>query len=147
MGEVLYSTKWIKYSTLPRATTQNTTTTHNNQHVPPPPYPSAALALSLHGNIRHGPKSWRRCSLWAHGRRAASGVRSPSSAPLFGVPKRNPSKNRETGGALALGGRRFLNTHNNQMEVGVHGGGGIGEEARWAGSAWGDLVPSFGAMN
>ncbi len=27
MGEVLYSTKWVKYSTLPRATTQNTTNT------------------------------------------------------------------------------------------------------------------------
>jgi hypothetical protein len=51
MGEVLYSTKWVKYSTLMQATTQNTTTTHNNQHEPPPPYPSAVLALFLHGNI------------------------------------------------------------------------------------------------
>jgi hypothetical protein len=25
MGEVLYSTKWVKYNTLPQATTQNTT--------------------------------------------------------------------------------------------------------------------------
>ena len=57
--------------------------------------------------------------------------------PLFWVLKRNPSKNRERGGAWALGGRRFINTHNNQTEVGVHGGGDVGEEARWAGSAWG----------
>jgi hypothetical protein len=27
---------------------------------------------------------------------------------LFGASKRNPSKNREGGGALALGGRRFF---------------------------------------
>ncbi len=27
-------------------------TTHNSQHEPPPSYPLAALALSLHGNIR-----------------------------------------------------------------------------------------------
>jgi hypothetical protein len=64
MGEVLYAKKWVKYSTLPQATTQITTTTHNNQHEPLPPYPSAALALSIYGNILHGPKSWRRCSLW-----------------------------------------------------------------------------------
>jgi hypothetical protein len=57
MGEVLYSTKWVKYSALPQATTQNTTTTHNNQREPEPPYPPAALVLSLHGNISHGPKS------------------------------------------------------------------------------------------
>jgi hypothetical protein len=55
MGEVLYSTKWVKYSAQQQATTQNTTTTHNNQHELPLPYPSAALALSLHENILHGP--------------------------------------------------------------------------------------------
>jgi hypothetical protein len=35
MGEVLYSTKWVKYSALLRAATQeDTTTTHNNQLAP-----------------------------------------------------------------------------------------------------------------
>jgi hypothetical protein len=32
MGEVVYSTKWVKYSAQLQATTRNTTTTHNNQH-------------------------------------------------------------------------------------------------------------------
>ncbi len=73
MGEVLYSTKWVKYSALPQATTQNTTTTHNNQHEQPPPYSPAALPLSLHGQGKVAPKSLRHCSptsvrrLWAVG--------------------------------------------------------------------------------
>jgi hypothetical protein len=57
VGAVLvYSTKWVKCSAVPQATTQNTTTTHNNQHEQPPPYLSVALALSLHSNIRHRSK-------------------------------------------------------------------------------------------
>jgi hypothetical protein len=62
MGEVLYSTKWVKYSAQPRATTRNTTTAHNNQHEQPPPYSPAALPLSLHGQGKFAPKSSRRCS-------------------------------------------------------------------------------------
>ena len=76
--------------------------THNNQHDPPPAYPSAALALSLHGNIRHGPKSWRHCSLWAHTRLAVSVALLPLLVPSFGAPKCNPSKNRERGGVSAF---------------------------------------------
>ncbi len=41
------------------------TTTHINQHEQVLPNPPAALALSLHGNIRHGPISWRRRLLWS----------------------------------------------------------------------------------
>jgi hypothetical protein len=37
---------------------------------------------------------------------------------VWGVSQRNPSKNREGGGVLALGGRRFVNRHNNQPKVG-----------------------------
>ena len=44
-------------------------------------------------------------------------VRAIELAHLFGAPKRNPLKNREKGGALALGGRRFVNRHNNQLKV------------------------------
>jgi hypothetical protein len=121
-----------KISTLLQATTQNTTTIHNNQHEPPPPYPSAALALSLHDNIRHGPKSWRRCSLWAHTRLAAAVALLPLMVPLFGAPKCNPSKNRERGGILALGGRRLNIRRNNQPKVRDHGGGGYsGGHATW----------------
>ena len=56
-----------------RATTQNTTTTHNNQHELPPPYPTAALALSLHGQAVGATNQWRRCFLLF-----------PRKAPMFG---------------------------------------------------------------
>jgi len=52
-----------KISTLSRATTQNTITTHNNQHEPPLPYPSAALALSLHGQAVGATNQWCCCFL------------------------------------------------------------------------------------
>jgi hypothetical protein len=106
LGEVLYSAKWVKYSALPQAITQNTTKRHNNQHVPPPPYPPAALAHYCHGSIHHGPTSWRFCSLLVCSRRGASGALSPLPAPLIGAPKQDPLKNREMVGAWALGGCR-----------------------------------------
>jgi hypothetical protein len=71
LGALLY--KMGKISTLSLATTQNTTTTHNNQHEPPPPYPSAALALSLHGQAVGATNQWRRCFL-----------SFPQKAPMFG---------------------------------------------------------------
>ncbi len=49
------------------------------------------------------------------------------------------------GGALALGGRRFININNNQMEDGVDIRGCIGEEARPGRNVCGeDGCPSFG---
>jgi hypothetical protein len=51
------------------------------------------------------------------------------------------SKNREIGGVLALGGRRSINKYNNQMEVGVRGGGYIEEEARPGRNVWGGQDP------
>jgi hypothetical protein len=56
-------------------------------------------------------------------------------------------KNREMGGALALGGRRFLNIYNNQMEVGIRGGLYIGEDARLGWNVWGVTAPSFWPFN
>ncbi len=129
--------KWVKYSALPQATTQNTTTTHNNQHEPPPPYPSAALALSLHGNILHGPKSWYCRSLWVHWLRNASGALSPLFHPLFRAPKCNPSKNRERDGVSALGGHLLVIQHNNQPKVSFYGRRDIGEGARPGRNVWG----------
>jgi hypothetical protein len=49
---------------------------------------------------------------------------------LFGINFETTLKNREIEGALALGGCHSINTYNNQMEVGVWGGGYIEEEAR-----------------
>ncbi len=137
MGEELYSTKWVKYSILPWATTQNTTTTHNNHHELLPPYPSAALALSLHGNILHWPKSWCCCSLWVRWWCDAPGTLLPLFYPLFGVPKCNPSKNRERDGVSALGGRRSVTLHNNQPKDSVDGGKGIQEEMQLGQNVWG----------
>ena len=37
--------------------------------------------------------------------------------------------------------------NNNQPIVGETGRGGVKVEAHWAGSAWGDTVPSFGVAN
>jgi hypothetical protein len=74
-----------------------------------------------------------------------SGSRSPSSAPLLRAPKRDPLKNREMGGALALGGRRSMTVTNNQPIGGRSGRGYVWVEARGRESAWRDTVPSFGA--
>ncbi len=137
MGEVLYSSKWVKYSALPWATTQNTTTTHSDQHEPPPPYPSVAFALSLRGNIHNGPKFWRRWSLWAHTRRAALGALLLLFVPLFGAPKRNTSKIRKRDVTLALGGCLLVGQHKNQPKVGVCGRKDIGEGAQPGRSMWG----------
>ena len=50
-------------------------------------------------------------------------------------------------GAMALGGRNFIERNNNQPTVGVRGWVEMVEETlpRWR--AWGGVVPSFGATN
>jgi hypothetical protein len=67
--------------------------------------------------------------------------------PLFGVPMQAPSKNREEGRALALGGPQSIKIPNNQLIVSGSGRGDVRAEARGGGSAWGDTIPSFGAAN
>jgi hypothetical protein len=103
-------------------------------------------SLSM-GCLLAPPTNGATASYWSHARLEVPVVLSPLLVPSFGAPKSNPSKNREKGGALALGGCRLMMANNNQLGVGGHGRRGVGEEARWAGSAWGDLVPSFGASN
>ncbi len=68
-------------------------------------------------------------------------MRTRRLVPLFGINFEATSKNREIGGALALGGRRSINIYNNQMEVGVRGGGYIEEEARPGRNMWGGRGP------
>ena len=109
----------------------------------PQPYPPPAL-LYLHGNTCHGPRFWCRRYLSVKGMRVASGLLSTPLVPLFGAPKSDPSKNREMGGALALGGRRSSMKNNNQLGVCVCSGRDVGEEARGWESVWGDTVPCFG---
>jgi hypothetical protein len=60
---------------------------------------------------------------------------------LFGINFEATSKNREIGGALALGGHRSIKTYNNQMEVGFRGGEYIEEEARPGWNVWGGQDP------
>ena len=71
------------------------------------------------------------------------GLRTQQLVPLFGINFEVTSKNREIGGALALGGRRSINTYSNQIEVGVQGGRYIEEEARPGRNMWGGEVPLF----
>jgi hypothetical protein len=47
---------------------------------------------------------------------------------------------------LALGGRHSINTYNNQMEVGIRGGGYIEEKARPGQNVWGGRGPVFFAV-
>ncbi len=51
------------------------------------------------------------------------------------------SNKRERGGALALGGLRFININNNQMEDGVDVKGCVGEEAWLGWNVWGGRLP------
>ncbi len=99
------------------------------------------------GRLSAPPTNGAATSYRSHARLEASVLLSPLLVPSFGAPKRNPSKNRERGGALALGGRRLMMANNNQLGVVGRGRRGVGEEARWAESVRGDLVPSFGASN
>jgi hypothetical protein len=126
----------IEYSIT--STTQNTTT-HNNQDEPPPPYPSAALALSLHGQAIGATNQWHCSSLWSHSRHAWSGLAARWLVHLFGGQNETTSKNREEYGASALGGRHLIERHNNQIGVGDHGSRDVGEEALPGWSVWGDI--------
>jgi hypothetical protein len=86
MGEVLYSTKWVKYSAQPQATTQNTTTTHNNQHEQLPPYSPAAFPLSLYGQGKVAPKSLRHYSPTSVRRSRAVGLALAGvDSPVWGA--------------------------------------------------------------
>ena len=67
--------------------------------------------------------------------------------PLFGALKRNPSNNRERGGALVLGGHRLIMANNNQPKVGGSGRLDVIGERVGVGSAGGCAVQSFGVAN
>ncbi len=116
-------------------------TTTNNQHELPPPYTPSPLALHCYGNALHGPKSQLRGSLWAYERHPVLGLRSQLSVPMFGAPKRDPSKNREMDGALALGGHQLIKIPNNQLIVGGKGQGRSLSRGTWAGEQVGGHHP------
>ncbi len=48
---------------------------------------------------------------------------------------------------MALGGRRFNDTHNNQTQDGFHVTVDVGEDALPGRSVWGDVVSSLRAAN
>jgi hypothetical protein len=66
---------------------------------------------------------------------------------LFGINFEATLKNREIGGALALGGRRFINIFNNEMEVGIRGRRCIEEDARPGRNVRGGIIILFGVVN
>ncbi len=67
--------------------------------------------------------------------------------PLFGATKQHASKNREIGGALALGGCRFMMQYNNQTIVGVCGFYDDIAEARPGWSILGGTMALFWPLN
>jgi hypothetical protein len=83
---------------------------------------------------------------WVCAGRKPSGSCLSLFFPLFRVPKRNPLNNREGWCALALGGRRINNTHNNQTKDGFHIRVYVGEDALPGQSVW-DVVSLLGAVN
>jgi hypothetical protein len=98
LGALLY--KMGKISTLLQATTQNTTTTHKNQHEPPLPYPSAALALSLHGQAVGATNQWRRCFLYVPCKAPMVGFGGTMTGlPDWGTKKRRIEKQRDGRGS------------------------------------------------
>jgi hypothetical protein len=62
------------------------------------------------------------------------GSRALRLMPLFGAPKRRPSKNLEMGGAPVLDGRHLKVRCNNQSNDGVDGRGDVGEAMRTGGT-------------
>jgi hypothetical protein len=66
---------------------------------------------------------------------------------MFGVTKRDQSKNREMHLALALGCRPFIGRHNNQPRVSFCDRLEVGEEVHWVGSVLGYVIPSFEMLN
>jgi hypothetical protein len=67
--------------------------------------------------------------------------------PLVGTLNEDASKNREGGGSLALGGRRWVVRHNNQPIVGSSDRRDDGEDARPGWSVWGGCFSYFGTAN
>ena len=141
---MLYSTKWVK-SVLyrePQHKTQPQHTTTNMSHSRPT-LQRRWISLSM-GRLSAPPSNGAAASYRSHARHPWSGLVARWLVCLFGVPKREASKNREMGGALDLGGRRLMMAYNNQPRIGGSNNGDVRAEARGWESAWGDTVPSLG---
>jgi len=99
------------------------------------------------GRLLASPTNGAAISYRSHARRSWSDLAARWLVYLFGVPKRDASKNREMGGALDLGGCHLMMAYNNQPRIGRSDKGDVRAEARGRESAWGDTVPSFGVSN
>jgi hypothetical protein len=147
MGWVLYSTKWVKsvlYHEPQHKTQPQHTTTNMSRRRPSLQRRWPSLSM---GRLLAPPTNGATASYRSHARRPWSGLAARWLVCLFGVPKRDASKNREMGGALDLGGCHLMMAFNNQPRIGRSGNGDVRVEARGRESAWGDTVPSFGASN
>ncbi len=92
-------------------------------------------------NSQPSTKSWCRRSPTPCAGHELAGLRLLSLVARSGRQNKRHRTIERRGGALALGGRRFININNNQMEDGVDVRGCIGEEARPGRNVWGGCLP------
>jgi hypothetical protein len=76
-----------------------------------------------------------------HGATAPYESNVAAGARVCSAPKWHPSKNWEMGGAPGLGGRHSTMIHDNHLNDGVDGGGGMGEETQPGGTCEGGCLP------
>jgi hypothetical protein len=147
MGWVLYSTKWVKsvlYCKPQHETQPQHTTTNMSRHRPT--LQRCCPSLSM-GRLLAPPTNGATASYRSHARRPWSDLSVRWLVCLFGVPKRDASKNREMGGALDLDGGHLMMAYNNQPRISGSDYGDVRAKVRGRESAWGDTVASFGASN
>ena len=75
------------------------------------------------------------------------GLLSLRLVPLVGTTNTDALKIKEGDGSLALGGRRWVLRHNNQLIVGGSNMMDDGEDARLGWGVWGGCFLYFGAAN
>jgi hypothetical protein len=139
MGEVLYSTKWVKYSALPyrepQYKTQQQHTTYNMSRRCPtlqwllPSFSMETSTMDPNLGTAHpyGPYKVR-----------GIGCFLVAVCSFFGAPKCNTLNIRERDVTSALGGYLLVGQHNNQPKVSVSGRRDIGEGARPGRNMWGE---------
>jgi hypothetical protein len=120
---------------------KNNTHRHNNQQDEPcHPTLQQLCPLSLHGRAvappNHGATAPQR-------HEQAASYQGCDCCRWFACLGRQNKRHQiiERGGVLALGGRRFININNNQMEDSVDIRGCVGEEVRPGCNVWGGRLP------
>ncbi len=135
--KVQSSGRWLEHKT--QNTTHTDTTTNKMSHAT---LPSSGFAPSLPMGRAVAPPNHGAAAPQRHAQ--AASCRGCTRCRWFAHLGRRNRRHQiieRGGGALALGGRRFININNNQMEEGVNIRGCIGEEARPGRNVWGGRLP------